>query len=159
MKTAALQVWDSDYSLDDEVATVASASTIAPEFLPRATRARPSPLGRFRDLGESDDGIPPNRFVIDTAERVLERCADEELRSDRIVAIPDGGLAIYFFGTGLATTGAHKLVARLAFDNDGATTLLLEDLDTKESSVTDEEIGEEDLIDEILDRIKSHVSR
>jgi hypothetical protein len=156
VRAAQLQVWESDYSADYEV-TEASATHHA-EFLPRRTPKPPSPLDKFRDHKESDDGIPPNRFVINTAQRVLERCAYAELPWDRIVAIPDGGLAIYFFGTGLTTTGAHKLVARLALDNDGATTLLLEDVGGQQNNITDEDIADDDLVDEILDLIKSHIS-
>lgn len=157
MRTAALQVWESDYGAEYEV-TEASA-TPYPEFLPRAANQPPSPLDKFRALTELDDVVPPTNYVIDTAERVLDRSAAADMKWDRIAAIPDGGLAIYFFGADRTTNGTHRLVARLALDNDSAATLLLEDVAEQRTSLTDEEIDDDDLVDEVLDRIKSHTSR
>ncbi len=158
----ALKTWDpADYSVGHTL-TEAFAPPSA-EFLRLAVQlalgVQESPLDKFRDLEESDELDPPNSFVINRARHVLGRCADADLQSDRIVAIPDGGLAIYFFGTGLTTMGAHRLVARLALDNDGATTLLLEDVEEHRSNLTDEEIGDDGSIDHVLARIRSHISR
>lgn len=150
------KVWD--YGADYQV-TEASPTPHA-EFLRQAIRPTPSPLDKFRDLSAGWDGrgaVPPNRFALSAADYVLALCPDWGLSFDRIVAIPDGGLAIYFFGSSLTPAGAHRLVARLAFGNDAAKTLLLEDVESGESSLTDEETSEG--AEDILERIRSHISR
>jgi hypothetical protein len=163
----ALKAWEpADYSIGHTL-TEAFPPPYA-EFLRLAVQQAlglpSSPLDKFRDLArsrdlEESDDVPPGSFAINRAQHVLDRCAHAELQSDRIVAIPDGGLAIYFFGTDLTTTGAHRLVARLAIDNDGATTLLLEDVEEHRSNVTDEEIANDRSIDDVLGRVKAHISR
>ena len=154
MKLAQLRAYEpADYSA--EYALTEAAPPPQPEVLLLARRARRSPLDGFRDLS---DGIPPSNSVIGSAERVLGHAVIVGLIPDRTVAIPDGGLAIYFFGRDLTNKGAHRLVARLALDNDGAITLLLEDVEAQTSTLTDEEIEDDDLLDAVLARIKSHVS-
>lgn len=138
----------------------ASASIVRDaQLLRESVRSIRSPLEQFRHLKDGWDagrGIAPNDSAFAVADNVFECARAMSLEPQRTVLIPDGGIAFYFFGKAKTVAGAHRFVARLAFDNDGATTLLLDDSANGSQKLTDEDPG--DGIEDLLHRVRDHVS-
>jgi hypothetical protein len=117
-----------------------------------------SPLDRFRqtaDQGARGAELSPTNWVFHVAERFRAAAEERNMAPNRWVAIPDGGLACYFFGRTLTSGGAHERVARLALDNEESVTLLLEDLRAGTHELTDEA---PDHLEDLLERIAVHIS-
>ena len=66
------------------------------------------------------DGEPPSDAARLGAERLVDRFRAGGLDPDRAVADPDGGIAIYVFGSDVLAGGARARYGRVAAMNDGS---------------------------------------
>jgi hypothetical protein len=157
---ATASTWRTDYGAEHPISEASAPTQDLRRVLELVVSPTKSPFDEFRGLVPGWDGrrgVPPNEVALEAAEKLVRLCIDSDVTHDRIVPFSDGGLAVYFFGTELIEGGSHRLVARVAFDNDGATTLLLEDLATGSRVITDENL--EDDPAELIERIRARVSR
>lgn len=105
-------------------------------------------LAELRDGWDGGDELAPAASARAAAAMML---AETGLHADRVLAVRDGGVALYFIGTGQAS----RRIARVEYTNDGDVILSLEDRGAGTVVVSDQ-AGEEP-VRTLARQIRSHV--
>jgi len=100
----------------------------------------------------------PNATAAELAKQILRRAqATSILEPERIVATPDGGIAIYFVSSQTLKGGAPQKYARFIGDNDGEILLLLHNR-VSETSEVEAIVVDDEAIDDAFDRVEGFLA-
>jgi hypothetical protein len=73
----------------------------------------------------TSEGEQPSEESRSTATTIVDLLRDQTLEPDRVLADPEGGVALYVFGEGMHPGGAHARYARIVATNAGEVGVLL----------------------------------
>jgi hypothetical protein len=81
------------------------------------------------------DGVSPTTKSRERAAEILEALRSNHIEPERVLADPDGGIALYVFGTEQMPSGARSRYARIGVTNDGEVLVLCADRATGTNDV------------------------
>lgn len=133
---AQMQRLFAEFSVGENASRV--SATAFPARQPAAFSAAFIKLTKLSSLKQNwnDRGAePPGEMSIIHAGVALQRFHEKGLDAERVSAMPDGGVAIYYFGLDRIEGGARALYARVAIPNDDTICLTLANRSNETSMV------------------------
>ena len=98
-------------------------------------------LERFEQIcswtGFPPEDEKPEPIVLKRARAFLETAIERGVAPNRVVAMPSGGVSLYFFPGGHAPSRLERAWASVSFDNDGGAAMLLSNRSTGEAFALD----------------------